>query len=118
MLCRWKLLVISMLSVAFVVGPVYAQSEDEITPQSEAALDRGLAWLAKNQGPEGDWGCNDLGLVSRGALAFMSAGHAPGRGTYGQELDNALEVVISRAKPSGLLNISDAQPDTYNNGQT
>ena len=116
MLCRWKLVVISWLSVVIAVGPVCAQSEDEITPQSEAALDRGLAWLAKNQGPEGNWGCNDLGLVSMGALAFMSAGHAPGRGKYGKELDKALEFVVSRAKPSGLLNISDAQRDMYNHG--
>jgi hypothetical protein len=90
--------------------------EDEITPASEAALDRGLAWLAKNQGPEGNWGSNDLGLVSMGALAFMSAGHAPGRGKYGRELDKALEFVVSRSKPSGLLNISDGQRDMYNHG--
>ena len=97
--CRWKLLLISLLTAACAAAPVYAQSEDEITVQSEAALDRGLAWLAKNQGPEGNWGCNDLGLVSMGALAFMSAGHAPGRGKYGKELDKALEFVVSRAKP-------------------
>ena len=92
------------------------QDDGEITPASEAALDRGLAWLAKNQGPEGNWGSNDLGLVSMGALAFMSAGHAPGRGRYGRELDKALEFVISRSKPSGLLNISDGQRDMYNHG--
>src|SRR6187549_4110728 len=114
--CRWKLLLVSLLSIACAAAPVYAQTEDEITPQSEAALDRGLAWLAKNQGPEGNWGCNDLGLVSMGALAFMSAGHAPGRGKYGKELDKALEFVVSRAKPSGLLNISDGQRDMYNHG--
>lgn len=114
--CRWKLLLISLLSAACAAAPIYAQSEDEITVQSEAALDRGLVWLAKNQGPEGNWGCNDLGLVSMGALAFMSAGHAPGRGKYGKELEKALEFVVSRAKPSGLLNISDAQRDMYNHG--
>ena len=31
----------------------------------------GLAWLAKNQGAEGNWGSNDLGLTSMGALASM-----------------------------------------------
>jgi hypothetical protein len=90
--------------------------EDEITPESELALDRGLEWLARNQGAEGNWGSNDLGLVSMGALAFLSAGHAPGRGKYGREVDKALEFVVSRAKPSGLLNISDGQRDMYNHG--
>jgi hypothetical protein len=51
-----------------------------------------------------------------GALAFMSAGHAPGRGKYGRELDKALDYVVSRAKPSGLLNIADGQRDMYNHG--
>ena len=95
---------------------VSAQDPDEITPQSEAALERGLTWLAKNQGADGNWGSTDLGLVSMGALAFMSAGHAPGRGKYGRELERALDFVVSRARPSGLLNISNPQRDMYNHG--
>ncbi len=99
------------------IGPLVGQdAADEITPASEAALERGLAWLAKNQGVEGNWGSNDLGLVSMGALAFMSAGHAPGRGKYGRELEQALEFIVSRSRPSGLLNISDGQRDMYNHG--
>jgi hypothetical protein len=116
MRCSLILLICGLL----IAGPGHeaalGQSDDEITPGSEAALERGLAWLAKNQGMEGSWGSNDLGLVSMGALAFMSAGHAPGRGRYGRELDKALEFVISRSRPSGLLNISDAQRDMYNHG--
>jgi hypothetical protein len=93
-----------------------AEGEWEITPQSEKALDLGLEWLAKNQGPEGNWGSNDLGLVAMGALAFMSAGHSPGRGKYGQPLKRALDYISNNAKPSGLLNISDPQRDMYNHG--
>lgn len=100
-----------------LVAPAMGQEAgDEITTRSEAALERGLVWLAKNQGVEGSWGSNDLGLVSMGALAYMSAGHAPGRGRYGKELEKALDFVISRSKPSGLLNIADAQRDMYNHG--
>jgi len=103
----------------FAAGPLPLAGQDgadEITPTSEAALERGLTWLAKNQGVEGNWGSNDLGLVSMGALAFMSAGHAPGRGKYGRELEQALEFIVSRSRPSGLLNISDGQRDMYNHG--
>jgi hypothetical protein len=88
----------------------------EITPESEAALERGLAWLARTQGPEGNWGSHDLGLVGVGALAFMSAGHMPGRGRYGANVENALNYMIRNAKPSGLLNISNPQRDMYNHG--
>jgi hypothetical protein len=96
--------------------PASAEGDWEITRASERALERGLAWLARNQGSEGNWQSNDLGLVSFGALAFLSAGHLPGRGRYGATVDRALDYVMRNAKPSGLLNISHAQRDLYNHG--
>lgn len=113
---RCKTIFALLLTALCPAAQVFGQMEDELTPQSEVALERGLEWLARNQGPEGNWGSNDLGLVSMGALAFMSAGHSPGRGKYGKELEKALEFVVNRAKPSGLLNISDGQRDMYNHG--
>ena len=59
-------------------------SEWEITPSSELALERGLVWLARNQGNEGNWDSNDLGLVAMGALAFLAAGHTPDRASTAQ----------------------------------
>jgi hypothetical protein len=88
----------------------------EITSESEHSLRLGLDWLAANQGPEGNWTSNDLGLVGMGALAFLAAGHAPGRGPYGQVVERALNYVVSNARPSGLLNISSSQRDMYNHG--
>ncbi len=49
-------------------------------------------------------------------MAFLAAGHAAGRGRYGNEVQRALDHVIDHAKPSGLLNISNAQRDMYNHG--
>ncbi|MEX0687404.1 MAG: squalene--hopene cyclase [Pirellulales bacterium] len=88
----------------------------EITAESEAAIDRGLHWLAANQGPEGNWGSNDLGLVAVGALAFLSAGHLPGIGEHGEACERALTYVVTNAKPSGLLNIAGPRRDMYNHG--
>ncbi len=95
---------------------VRGQDFEEFTPASELALDKGLEWLAENQGPEGNWESNDLGLVSMGALAFLSAGHMPGRGKYGDVVQRALDYVVTHARPSGLLNVSDPQRDMYNHG--
>jgi hypothetical protein len=88
----------------------------EITPQSRKALDRGLQWLQRNQGPEGNWSSNDLGLVSLGLLAFLSDGHAPGRGRYGQAERKAMDYVLQHVRPSGLLNIAGDRRDMYNHG--
>lgn len=107
-----------LLAAMVLLAPltVLAEGDWEITPESDAALNRGLKWLAENQGAEGNWGSNDLGLVSMGALAFLSAGHMPGRGQYGDTVEKALSYVVRHAKPSGLLNIADAQRDMYNHG--
>src|SRR5258708_9766919 len=106
-----------MLKIKFAAGAVLllacsagrlarAEGDWEITPQSEAALERGLAWLAQNQGAEGNWQSNDLGLVSMGALAFLADGHLPGRGKCGPNVEKAINYVLTHAKPSGLLNMA------------
>src|SRR5262245_53084614 len=103
---------ILLLALAFPTL-VVAQQQKEITPESRAALDRGLEWLALNQGTEGNWGSNDLGLVSMGLLAFLADGHTPGRGKYGPVVEKALNFILKNAKPSVLLNIVDRKRDLY-----
>jgi len=110
------LIAIVPVGLAGFPRPVLAEGDWEITPESEQALARGLQWLARNQGPEGNWGSNDLGLVSTGALAFLSAGHLPGRGQYGETVRRALDYVLDNAQPSGLLNIADTRRGMYNHG--
>lgn len=97
-------------------GLAWAEGEWEITPQSEAAVERGLKWLAREQGEAGNWESKDLGLVSLGALAFLSAGHMPDRGPYGRNVRRALDYVMSNAKPSGLVNMGESKRDMYNHG--
>jgi hypothetical protein len=94
----------------------WGDSAWEITPQSRKALDRGLQWLQRNQGPEGNWTSRNLGLVSMGLLAFLSDGHTPGRGRYGAAEKKALDYVLHNARPSGLLNIAGGHFDMYNHG--
>ena len=106
-----------VLALALGLGsPARGEGDWEITPESDKALRRGIDWLARTHGPEGNWESNDLGLVSMGALAFLAAGHTPGVGQYGKNVDRALNYVLKNAKPSGLLNIADAQRDMYNHG--
>jgi hypothetical protein len=104
--------------LALALAPCMARAEGdwEVTPEGDAALERGLKWLAANQGPEGNWESNDLGLVGMGALAFLSAGHRPGQGKYGPNVEKALDYVLKNAKQSGLLNIAAGQRDMYNHG--
>jgi len=106
------------LIVAILIsgGIVHAAGKWEVTVASEEAAARGLEWLARNQGKEGNWECRDLGLVSVGALAFLSAGHSPETGKYRENVRKALDYVLANAKSSGLLNITGSQRDMYNHG--
>ncbi len=113
---NWPIPIAAALAVALFAGVARAEGDWETTPESEAALARGLDWLAQNQGPDGNWQSDDLGLVSLGALAFLADGHIPGHGKYGRNVELALDYVVSHAKPSGLLNISGQQRDMYNHG--
>ncbi len=110
--------IVGCLLVLLIARPVCAVGPWETTPEAEAALDRGLEWLARNQGPRGDWGSNDLGLVGMGTLAFLAAGHLPGHGPYGENVDRSINFILENAKPSGLLNIADPHRDMYNHGLT
>lgn len=115
---RFRIVVTGVLLTLLVARPVAAVGPWETTPEAEAALDRGLEWLARNQGPKGNWGSNDLGLVGMGTLAFLAAGHMPGHGPYGEHVDRSINYILDNAKPSGLLNIADPHRDMYNHGLT
>ncbi|MFT5127484.1 MAG: hypothetical protein ACI8W8_001087 [Rhodothermales bacterium] len=106
----------AILSITLLTASVLADGEWEITPDSEAAVDAGLRWLAANQGEAGNWESNDLGLVALGALAFLSAGHAPERGRYGANVARALDHLVNSARPSGLINVASEGRDMYNHG--
>jgi hypothetical protein len=97
-------------------GLVLAEGEWEVTPESEIALRRGLEWLANNQGPEGNWESNDLGLVAMGTLAFLADGHFPGRGKYGESVKRSIDYIERKSKDSGLLNEAADGRDMYNHG--
>lgn len=107
---------IAVMVAVCAAGTLHAEGEWEVTPESEEALQRGLQWLAVNQGAEGNWSSNDLGLVSTGALAFLAAGHLPGRGEYGQTVDRSVDYVLHNVDPRGLLNISEPRRGMYNHG--
>ena len=108
----------AILIAALILPSAVALAEGkwEVTPASQEASNLGLRWLAKNQGKEGNWDSKDLGLVSVGALAFLSAGHTPETGRYRENVRKALDYVLLNAKPSGLLNITGNRRDMYNHG--
>ena len=82
----------------------------EFTRDVRQACDRGLAWLASRQNPNGSWNCKigyklyedyhgedgqDVGVTSLACMAFVGAGYTPGRGKYGKVTTKGLEFILS-----------------------
>ncbi len=91
------------------------------TPQSEAAVRRGLEFLASRQQPDGHWnsgGYNaDAAISGLCTLAFLSAGEQPGRGKYGALLDRAVDYLADSVQRNGLVaRGGSAGPPMYGHG--
>jgi hypothetical protein len=85
-------------------------SRDMITPETQQAIDRGLAYLAKSQQADGGWGDRalyqgNLAIASLAGLAFLAGGHHPGRGPYGKTVTRAIQFVLAHEQnqPPGFL---------------
>ena len=72
----------------------------------DESVDRGLAYLASQQSPDGSFATAAVGqpaITSLCILAFLSRGHAPREGPYGALLDRAIEYVLAQQQESGLI---------------
>lgn len=80
---------------------------NEITPELNDAVSKGLAWLAAQQGEDGSFGGSrypkHVGITGLACLAFMSDGNLPGRGPYGEQVRKGLEFVMSCINETGFM---------------
>ena len=95
---------------AQVGGLPQASLSDALTPESwdrvERSIDRGLDWLSLNQDADGSFDAPSMGqpgITSLVVMAFLSRGHLPGEGPHGQQLDRAIEYVMSTQRSDGLF---------------
>lgn len=91
------------------------------TPQSEAAVKKGLEYLAAHQEANGHWNSgnyrDDAAISGLCTLAFLSAGHQPGRGKYGDMLNKAVDYLGDSVQQNGLVGRGgSAGPPMYGHG--
>jgi hypothetical protein len=125
-----KSLIAALLCTAFAAQPAFAQDKiaaqpnkvrgDEITERQRASVEKGLVWLAKRQGGGANVATsgysNHAGITALAGLAFMQAGNLPGRGKYGQEVQNCLDFVLSACQESGLIASDVSHGPMYGHG--
>lgn len=95
--------------------------ETEITPELRGAIDKALRWLAEQQEPDGSFGSDShygkhVGITGLAGLAFISDGHTPGRGQYGEAVKKCVDFILSTSSESGLLASETSHGPMYGHG--
>jgi hypothetical protein len=97
-----------------------AAAANEITPELDEAVARGLAYLASEQGDDGSFGSGRYGkniaVTALACLALMSDGNTPGRGKYGKQVQKGLEFVLGSSTETGLLAADSTNGPMYGHG--
>lgn len=79
----------------------------------ETAVDRGLQWLAAVQEDDGRFPGEEVAqpaVTSLAIMAFLSRGHVPNEGRYGQHLSKAIDFVLSTQRRRGYFSLLPVTP--------
>ena len=90
--------------------PRLVDRPDMVTPEAEAAVQKGLAFLARTQARDGSWrsqaqygGGYPTAITSLAGLALMAGGNTPVEGEYSANVRMAIDYVLSNSNPSGVI---------------
>ena len=101
-------------------GAENAPVAGEMTEHLHNSIEHGLAYLSSQQVENGSFGrgrfADHVGITSLAAIAFMSDGHLPGRGTYGEHVTRALDFVLQHATETGLIAAKTSHGPMYGHG--
>lgn len=93
---------------------------DELTPEVDRAVSRGLAALARMQNADGSFGEAQFGrnvaVTALACIAVMADGNLPGRGAYGEVVSKGLDYILANCSESGLIATPSASSPMYGHG--
>ncbi|HET6246373.1 MAG TPA: prenyltransferase/squalene oxidase repeat-containing protein [Tepidisphaeraceae bacterium] len=109
-----------ILAAALLAAPVFipnsaspftrvssAGEVEPVPPNVRDSIDKGLAYLAKDQKPDGTFTqgapAGTTAVPSLVVLAFLSRGHVPGKGEYGEMLNRSIDYVLDSQQETGLF---------------
>jgi hypothetical protein len=89
--------------------PLYPEG---VTKEIDAAVRRGLEWLANNQGSDGSWrnaggyGSYPAAMTGLAGMALIASGSTPTRGKHWRQVRRAIDFLIKNADPrTGVITV-------------
>lgn len=93
---------------------------NEITPELSTAVERGFRTLSNMQTREGSWGGmrfeRHVGITALAGIAYLADGNLPGRGPYAENVERALEFLLTAVAETGLVAEDTAHGPMYGHG--
>lgn len=91
-------------------------SKDDV----DRSIAQALLYLSKKQNSDGSWSVDSIGkstaATSMTVMAFLAAGHTPGRGPYGSQIERGIRWVIDHQEPNGMLIHKTSHGPMYSHG--
>ncbi len=114
-----SLLLLASIGLAI---PSQARSDDvELERQQvDQAIVRALEFLSRQQQPSGAWALDSFGESTAGTslavMSFLAAGHVPGEGPYGEQIERGIRWVIEHQEANGMLVARRSHGPMYSHG--
>ena len=99
-----RLWMVPALALALLTAPLQAQlaQNPEMRARVEESVNRGLDYLAETLTEQGFYEGNHgqtTGIPALAGMAFLSAGHLPGEGPYGDKINQIIDYILNSAEP-------------------
>ncbi len=113
----------AVLSLCYPLGAVVSAKAADPPAKDEAldkSVDHALAFLQSTQLDDGAWAAGGGGganpaVTSLCVMAFLSAGHVPGEGRYGETVEKGIRWVLKAQQDNGLI-ASNGGQEMYHHG--
>jgi len=111
---------VACIITVLCVTPVFAGDTKAKRTELDEAVDRGLAFLQRQQETDGAWstskgGARHPAITALSVMAFLSAGNVPGEGKYGETIEKGVRWVMKQQAQDGLI-ASDVAHEMYHHG--
>lgn len=111
-----------LLTLSLLVAPALLRADKPTAQEQQVdnAIVRALDYLARQQQPSGAWVIDSIGEETSGTalavMAFLAAGHMPGEGPYGKQIERGIRWVVQHQEKNGMLVARRSHGPMYSHG--